>query len=100
MSDDGSNQSIDSRENSNFSPPLKMMSQSNQHRFQSSALNLVSSSKFVAQLPFHLMFFYERMASTIEKMKRGKGREVQRLKEFFYWLNNKFKRHTYMSIKG
>lgn len=58
MSDDGSNQSIDSRENSNFSPPLKIKSETNQHRFQSSAMNLVSSSKFfifVAQLPFHLI---------------------------------------------
>ncbi|XP_070492629.1 protein nubbin-like isoform X2 [Chironomus tepperi] len=42
--DDGSNQSIDSRENSNFSPPLKIKSESNQHRFQSSAMNLINDS--------------------------------------------------------
>lgn len=49
--DDGSNQSGFSRENSNFSPPLKITMQTNHHqqqqhqqqqRFQSSALNLVS----------------------------------------------------------
>ncbi|KAG5674989.1 hypothetical protein PVAND_004930 [Polypedilum vanderplanki] len=43
--DDGSNQSAGSRENSNFSPPLKLSTnQTNQHKFQSSALNLITDS--------------------------------------------------------
>ena len=74
MSDDGSNQSIDSRENSNFSPPLKIKTEPNQHRFQSSAMNLVSSSKFVAQLPFHLIMLNVRHRQL--KREEREGREV------------------------
>lgn len=85
MSDDGSNQSIDSRENSNFSPPLKTKSEANQHRFQSSAMNLVSSSKFfffccAITLPFNHV---EHTASTIEKKSEREGKGSVKSKRIF-----------------